>query len=237
VVQAHSRRLRRQAGDPGFIGKDSPRLPDQNACAAILVRSALRFQPSLPTRNSGVGRVKESRKVGITADNVEELISMAREVFVDLTAPEENFLRANAEGRVPNFCVGPEKDNDPANADQWGPERTIRADCIRWLCVTAKARPLIIGNRLRAMGAKIEGALQLDYSTIDFVVAFRCCSFTGKISFEGTSLLSLDFLVRACEIDLRRPNESFGIGSLLERFCCCRNGQLGFGKDFRKSNM
>lgn len=127
------------------------------------------------------------------ANNAEQLISMAREAFVDLTPAEEFFLRINAQDQVPNFCVGPEENNDPANADHWGPERTIRADCIRWLCVTAKARPLIIGNRLGARGAKIEGVLQLDYFTIDFVVGFRCCSFTGKISFEGTSLRSLDF--------------------------------------------
>jgi hypothetical protein len=126
-------------------------------------------------------------------DNAQKLISMAREAFIDLTAAEEYFLRMNAEGGIPNFLIGPEENNDPADADQWSAERTIRADCIRWFCVTKKARQLIVGKRLRAMGAKIEGALQLDYSTIDLVLAFRCCSCTGKISFEETSLLGIDF--------------------------------------------
>lgn len=94
-------------------------------------------------------------------NHAEELIRLARQAFVDLTSAEAKFLRKNAEGEIPDYCVGSNGRDDPAKADQWGPERTIRADCIRWLCVTAKARPLIIDNRLRAMGAKIEGALQL----------------------------------------------------------------------------
>ena len=158
---------------------------------AILERPI--FEPPIPTRNSGVEHVKDTGRGEVMSKNAELLISMAREAFVGLTAAEEEFFRRNAEDQIPNFCVGPEENNDPANADRWGPDRTIRADCVRWLCVTTEARPLIIGNRIRAIGAKIEGALQLDYSTIDFVVAFRCCAFTGKISFEGTTLRSLDF--------------------------------------------
>ena len=95
------------------------------------------------------------------ADNAEQLVSMAREAFVDLTPAEAFFLRLNAQDVVPNYCIGPEANNDPAIADQWGPKRTIRADCIRWLYVTEEARPLIIGNKLCAMGAKIKGALRL----------------------------------------------------------------------------
>jgi hypothetical protein len=147
----------------------------------------------LISRNRSRRRARKGKQIAKMADNAEQLVSMAREAFVDLTPPEAFFLRLNAQDAVPNYCIGPEQNNDPAIADQWGPKRTIRADCIRWLCVTEEARPLITGNKLCAMGAKIEGALRLDHLTITFVVAFRCCSFTGKISFEGTSLRSLEF--------------------------------------------
>ena len=84
--------------------------------------------------------------------------------------------------------------DDPAHARQWGPKRTLRAECIRWLCITTKARPLVMGNRLRAKGAKIVGALQLDYTTIDFVLGFSGCAFTGKITFEKAALRGLEFV-------------------------------------------
>jgi hypothetical protein len=62
--------------------------------------------------------------------NAEKLVSLARETFSELSTAEEEFFRKNAEDKIPNCCVGPLEDNDPAKADQWGPERTIRADRI-----------------------------------------------------------------------------------------------------------
>jgi hypothetical protein len=157
------------------------------------VRSLLAFQPDLLPRNPDVGRVKGNRKVGIMADNAEQLVSMAREAFSDLTAAEEEFFGRNAGGGFPDYWVGSKERDDPAHADQWGPERTVRAECIRWLCMTTKARPLVMGNRLRARGAKIKGALQLEYTTIDFVLAFCGCAFMGKITFEYATLRGLVF--------------------------------------------
>ena len=72
--------------------------------------------------------------------NADELISIAREAFVNLSTAEEHFLRKNADGDFPDYRVGSEDRDDPANANQWGLDRTIRAGCVRWLCITAKAR-------------------------------------------------------------------------------------------------
>jgi hypothetical protein len=127
------------------------------------------------------------------ANTAEQLISMAREVFVGLTAAEEEFFRRNAEGGFPDYSEGSNERDDPAHAVQWGPERTLRAECIRWLCVTPNARPLMVGNRLRVRGAKIVRALQLDYAAVDFLLAFRDCVFTEKITFEKATLRGLEF--------------------------------------------
>jgi hypothetical protein len=81
------------------------------------------------------------------ADNADQLVSMAREAFVDLTAAEEIFFRTNAEGGFPDYCVRSNERDDPTDAHQYGLEHTLRAECIRWLCITTKARPLILGNR------------------------------------------------------------------------------------------
>jgi hypothetical protein len=119
---------------------------------------------------------------------------MALDAFIDLSAAEKDFFRKNAEGGFPDYGEGFNERDDPAHARQWGPERTLRAECIRWLCITTKARPLVKGNRLRAKGAKIVGALQLDYTTIDFVLGFSGCAFTGKITFEKAALRGLEFV-------------------------------------------
>jgi hypothetical protein len=78
------------------------------------------FKRPLLSRNPGVGRVKESRKVGIMADNADQLVSMAREAFVDLTAAEEIFFRTNAEGGFPDYCVRSNERDDPTDAHQYG---------------------------------------------------------------------------------------------------------------------
>ena len=55
-----------------------------------------------------------------------------------------------------------------------------------------KDRPLIVGIRLRAVGAKIQGLLQLDYSVIPFVLAFDRSCFTDWITFEKSRLVGLE---------------------------------------------
>jgi hypothetical protein len=125
-------------------------------------------------------------------NNSDALISLAKEVFSDLTEAEESFFRLNAIGDYPVFGDGSSDLDKPEKADEWGPERTIRADCLRWLCLAQAARPLIVGIRLRAVGAKIQGLLQLDYSLIPFVLAFDRSCFTDWITFEKSRLVGLE---------------------------------------------
>jgi hypothetical protein len=63
---------------------------------------------------------------------------------------------------------------------------------LRWLCLAQAARPLIVGIRLRAVGAKIQCLLQLDYSLIPFVLAFDRSCFTDRITFEKSRLGGLE---------------------------------------------
>jgi hypothetical protein len=125
-------------------------------------------------------------------NNSDVLISLAKGVFSDLTEAEESFFRLNAIGNYPVFGDGSSDLDKPEEADEWGPERTIRADCLRWLCLAQAARPLILGIRLRAVGAKIQGLLQLDYSLIPFVLAFDRSCFTDRITFEKSRLVGLE---------------------------------------------
>lgn len=125
-------------------------------------------------------------------NNSDALVSLAKEVFSDLSAAEESFFRLNALGQFPVFGDGFSVFDKPERADEWGPERTIRADRLQWLCLNQAARPLIVGVRLRAVGAKIQGLLQLDYSLIPYVLGFDRSCFTDRITFEKSKLVGLE---------------------------------------------
>src|SRR6266403_6224537 len=69
------------------------------------------------------------------------LETLAQARFTNLTAAEAKICRAASNGELA-FC-GTSEDpnhatNDPSKASQWGTERHVRADLVRWLCVTAK---------------------------------------------------------------------------------------------------
>src|SRR6202030_3681686 len=93
--------------------------------------------PPIPTRNSGIGHVKDTGKVGIMPDNAEKvvkLISMGLARFGQLSETELKLFRAAANGDVAEFRVGNGALNHPAYANQWGNDRWLQADRIAWLC-------------------------------------------------------------------------------------------------------
>jgi hypothetical protein len=76
----------------------------------------------------------------------DKLKSLAEARFADLTQAEIKLLRAAPRGEV--AVCGPNVDDqdpgsDPAKANEWGEDREIRADLIRWLCVDRQVRELV----------------------------------------------------------------------------------------------
>jgi hypothetical protein len=124
--------------------------------------------------------------------NATTLVSLAKEVFPDLSEAEESFLRLNAVGKYPVFGDATSELDKPENADQWGPDRTIRADYLQWLCRTQNIHPLLQSIRLRGVGIKIQGTLHLDYALIPFVLVFDRSCFTDWITFEKSRLGGLE---------------------------------------------
>ena len=120
------------------------------------------------------------------------LVSLAEEIFPDISEAEATFLRLNAVGGYPVFGDGTSELDKPKNADEWGPDRTIRADCLRWLCRAQNIRPLLQSIRVRAVGIKIQGTLHLDYALIPFVLAFDRSCFTDWITLENSRLGGLE---------------------------------------------
>ncbi len=108
----------------------------------------------------------------------DELLKMAEGKFAPLSNAEVKLLRAAPKGEV--AVCGPNIDeddpaNDPSKADQWGPERTIRAEMLRWLCVDRHARELVDPKGIRVDAAKISGTLDLSFVAVPFPLGlFRC---------------------------------------------------------------
>jgi hypothetical protein len=113
-----------------------------------------------------------------------------------LTLSERKLMRAapNAPPRNSIAQCGPnlnEKDpqNDPSKADkEWGPEREIRAEVIRWLCVEEEAKREVDPKGIWVYGAKITGKLDLSYVIVPFPIKLVHCRLMGDGKLYGAQL-------------------------------------------------
>lgn len=105
-----------------------------------------------------------------------KLIALAAADFPDLSRAEIALLRyvdTNNVERGDNAVSGPSDNpedatNDPAHAEAWGPERTIRARLIRWLCTYPDAVKLVDPGGINILGARIIGGLDLGALHVPF---------------------------------------------------------------------
>ncbi len=115
-----------------------------------------------------------------------DLETLARAHFEDLTEAELKLLRAAAKGEVA-VCGPNARDDDPANdpakAGEWGPDRQIRADLIRWPCVHPDAKQRVDPTGIQVFGAKITGALDLSYAVVPFHFALWRCRLMDAANF------------------------------------------------------
>jgi sRNA-binding regulator protein Hfq len=126
---------------------------------------------------------------------VDDLEGLAQARFAPLSQAELKLLRAAPKGEVA-FCGPSAKNDDPANdpakADEWGPEREIRADLIRWLCVDRDAASAVDPRGIQIYAARITGALDLAFVSVPFPLRLRRCCLTGNANLISTDLPALD---------------------------------------------
>jgi hypothetical protein len=79
-----------------------------------------------------------------------------------LTPAERQLLARMADGEEADFSAPDEGQNDPAQGAAWGPERTIRAAFLHWLCTDAQAAACVPPKGIRIRGARIEGPLDFE---------------------------------------------------------------------------
>ncbi len=129
-----------------------------------------------------------------------DLIAEARSRFGELSAAEEKLLRCAQSGDIA-YCGPSENNDDPANdpakADGWGRERTIRAKLIRWLCIDSEASKHIDPQGIQVHAASVgkppdEKDLDLGDVDIPFPLRFVMCDFRMPLRLADAKIALLN---------------------------------------------
>jgi hypothetical protein len=143
------------------------------------------------------------------ADPGSTLEMMAQQKFGPaLTAAERKLAHSAPLREVPWF--GPNSDpnnaaNDTAHAENWGAERTVRAEFITWLVSDPQPSRLVHPSGLGLAGARIDGNLDLSYATVDKPLTLIRCYVPDGINLSSAHLQ---------EITVRRSRTGAVFGNL-----------------------
>ncbi|MEV5872732.1 membrane-associated oxidoreductase [Streptomyces sp. NPDC052101] len=107
----------------------------------------------------------------------------------ELTPAERRVWQAFPRGERVDF--GTAADEDVAEGGSWGPERTVRATVLRALLLHAPQEAGEIAA-LKLAGAKITGALDLRYATVDHITRLSTCHFDEVPDLSGARLRHLN---------------------------------------------
>jgi hypothetical protein len=95
----------------------------------------------------------------------------------DLNEAERQVWEASARGTWVDFRTGDPGADDPAKADGWGPERTVRAEVITALLLGAGAAEPGRQPAVRLRGARVTGRLDLIGADVDRALICEDCRF------------------------------------------------------------
>lgn len=109
-----------------------------------------------------------------------------------LTPAEERLLETVQDGTFADFKIGKEEEDNPEKAETWGAERIIRSDFIYWLCTNAQAQPYIHAKGIRIAGAKIDGDIDFEFTTVSRSLSLEYCAI-ANINFMNADARDLSF--------------------------------------------
>jgi len=179
----------------------------RKAIAAAIATAWLTFiaWPS----STGGARSSSARAFDASAAPDAALDAMAQQKFgASLNAAERKLLHAAPLRDVPWFGPNDDPDNaanNPANGENWGADRTVRAELVVWLLSDPNASRFVHPSGLALAGARIAGGLDLSYATVDKQVTLIRCYVP-----EGINLLSAHLQ----DITVRRSRTGAVFGNL-----------------------
>jgi hypothetical protein len=120
------------------------------------------------------------------------LDAMAQKKFgASINAAERKLLHSASLRGVPWF--GPNDDphsvaNDPTEGEDWGADRTVRAEFIEWLVSDPQPSQFVHPSGLALAGARIVGRLDLSYTTVDKPLTLIRCYVPAGINMLSAHL-------------------------------------------------
>ena len=82
--------------------------------------------------------------------------------------------------------------NNPAKAESWGKERTVRADLLAWLVSDPEASKLVHPSGVGLAAARIVGRLDLSFLEVPHPLTLFGCSIPDGVDFSHARLNSID---------------------------------------------
>ena len=119
------------------------------------------------------------------------LLTLAQSRFPEPTTAEERLFRECCKGEFIRFTNETPEEIDPGEADSWGDDRTIHAECIEWLCTDNHARQHVHRKGIQILGAKIEGVLHLEAIDVPFSLALVKSSVAAGLLLHDAELRGL----------------------------------------------
>jgi len=110
-----------------------------------------------------------------------------------LTPAERQLLERVAGGEEADFSSPDESQNDPAQGAAWGPERTIRAALLHWLCTDSQAAARVPPKGIRIRGARIQGPLDFEGATLLHRLFLIRCAIPEGILLTDARTRRIDF--------------------------------------------
>ena len=123
--------------------------------------------------------------------NLHELAQLALSPLT-FTSAEERLFKGVEQGDPIVFTSGDSEKDNPGNTGSWGEDRTIRAECIKWLCYDKQAQDRIHPKGIQIQGAKISKLLDLSFARVPYPLAFAECAFTHKMVLHHARIRALN---------------------------------------------
>ena len=108
-----------------------------------------------------------------------------RNVSTELTKVEVELIEGRLRGRKPTSAgdMGPVVEERAAGGV--GPDRSIGADFIAWLCTSPKAAAMVTHKGVRVRGVRVEGVLDLASARVPFPLAIVASHIPDVVDCRG----------------------------------------------------